>query len=110
MKYMSNLYHILRGIIINKIGEQTIVVVSGRLDSPNSNKFEDSIQTILHDMKPDECIDCSEMQYISSSGLRRLLPQLKHIKSVNGKLEVKNLCPEVRTVFDLTGVSVSFNL
>ena len=96
--------------IINKVGDQTFVVISGRLDTPNSKAFEDSIQTILQDMKPDVCIDCAEMQYISSSGLRQLLSLLKHIKSINGKLELKNLRAEVKEVFDMTGFSAIFNL
>ena len=95
---------------ISKVGEETIVIINGRLDTPNSKVFEESIQPILQDMKPNVCVDCTHMEYISSSGLRQLLSILKHVKSVNGKLELKNLCPEVKEVFDMTGFSSIFNL
>lgn len=95
---------------IKKIGGQTIVAINGRLDTPNSKLFEESIQPILQDPNPDVCIDCTDLQYISSSGLRQFITLLKYVKSVNGKMEVTNLCPEVREVFDMTGFSSIFNL
>lgn len=95
---------------INKVGDQTIVTINGRLDTPNSKAFEVSIQPILQDEKPNLYIDCTKLEYISSSGLRQFLTLLKYVKSVNGTIEVKNLNPEVKEVFDMTGFSGIFNL
>ncbi|MEG0889928.1 MAG: STAS domain-containing protein [Bacteroides sp.] len=95
---------------INKIGTQTIVVINGRLDTPNSKVFEENIQPILEDERPDVCIDCAKLEYISSSGLRQFLTLLKYTKNVNGTMVVKNLNSEVKEVFDMTGFSGIFNL
>lgn len=95
---------------INKVGDQTTLTINGRLDTPNSKAFEESIQPILQDEKPNLCIECTKLEYISSSGLRQFLTLLKYVKSVNGTIVVKNLNPEVKEVFDMTGFSGIFNI
>ena len=54
-------------------------------------------------------LDCTEMNYISSSGLRVFLSMHKEVTSKNGKLIIKNLQPLVKHVFDMTGFSQIFN-
>ncbi|MEG1623189.1 MAG: STAS domain-containing protein [Alistipes sp.] len=95
---------------INKVGTQTIVTINGRLDTPSSKAFEEIIQPVLQDDKPNVCVDCTALEYISSSGLRQFITLLKHVKSVNGTMVVENLNPEVKEVFDMTGFSGIFNL
>lgn len=97
-------------LIINKINEQTMITISGRLDTYHAKAFEEKIQTILQDEKSDVCIDCTELVYISSSGLRQFLTLLKHVKSTNRSIKVTNLNPEVKEIFDITGFSGIFNL
>ncbi|MEG1737098.1 MAG: STAS domain-containing protein [Odoribacter sp.] len=95
---------------INKVGTQTIVAISGRLDTPSSKAFEESIQPILEDEKPDVYIDCAKLEYISSSGLRQFLTLLKYTKNANGTMKIEHLNSEVKEVFDMTGFSGIFNL
>lgn len=97
-------------ITINKTDEQTIITVGGRLDTPNAKIFEEKIQPMLQDKQLKVCVDCTELAYISSSGLRQFLTLLKHVKSVEGSLKVTNLKPEVKEVFDMTGFTSIFNL
>ncbi|MEG1725985.1 MAG: STAS domain-containing protein [Anaerovoracaceae bacterium] len=95
---------------INKVGTQTIIAINGRLDTPNSKAFEESIQPILQEDKLDVYIDCTALEYISSSGLRQFVTLLKYVKNVNGTMKIENLNPEVKEVFDMTGFSGIFNL
>ncbi|MEG1499244.1 MAG: STAS domain-containing protein, partial [Bacteroidales bacterium] len=76
---------------INKVGTQTIITISGRLDTPSSKAFEESIQPILQEDKPNLYIDCTALEYISSSGLRQFVTLLKYIKSVDGTMKIENL-------------------
>lgn len=92
-----------------KTDGQTTVTISGRLDTPNARIFEETILPILQDTHPNVLIDCTELLYISSNGLRLFLTLLKHTKSTGGVIEVRNLCPEVKEVFDMTGFSTLFN-
>ncbi|MEG0456487.1 MAG: STAS domain-containing protein, partial [Bacteroides sp.] len=83
---------------INKVGDQTVVTINGRLDTPSSKAFEESIQPILQEDKPNLYIDCTALEYISSSGLRQFVTLLKYVKSVDGTMKIENLNPEVKEV------------
>ena len=48
-------------------------------------------------------IDCTELEYIASSGLRILLGILKKVKADGGRVVLKNVNEVIRDVFELTG-------
>ena len=48
-------------------------------------------------------LDCSEMSYISSSGLRIFLSLRKAAASQGGKVIVKSISDDIRQVFMMTG-------
>ena len=48
-------------------------------------------------------LDCAELSYISSSGLRLFLSLRKAAGEKGGKVIVKNISNEIRTVFMMTG-------
>lgn len=95
---------------LTKIDKQTTVTINGRLDTSTARIFEETILPILQDPNPNVLIDCAELLYISSNGLRLFITLLKHAKSTGGAVEVQNLRPEVKEVFDMTGFSILFNL
>jgi serine/threonine-protein kinase RsbW len=95
---------------ISNINGQTVVTITGRMDTLNSKSFEQTIQPLLQDAKPDICIECSGLEYISSSGLRIFMTILKHVKATSGKLVVTKMRPEVKDVFDMTGFSALFDI
>jgi anti-anti-sigma factor len=95
---------------ITKEGAQTIIKVDGRMDTLNAKEFEQSIQQVLQEAKPDVCIDCEDLEYISSSGLRVFMTILKYTNSVDGKLVLQKMRPDVKDVFDMTGFSALFNI
>ena len=55
-------------------------------------------------------IDCTELEYISSSGLRVLLSILKQAKTVGSRVVLKNVNEVIREVLDLTGFITLFEL
>ncbi len=94
---------------INRNDNNTLIKVKGRLDTLTSQEFDSQVSKI--DTKDgDIVIDCSEMEYISSAGLRSLISLLKNVKAAGHTLEVINLTPAVRPIFDMTGFSSLFNL
>ena len=48
-------------------------------------------------------IDCTELEYIASSGLRILISILKGAKANGSKVVLKNLNDDIKNVFKLTG-------
>ena len=49
--------------------------------------------------------DCSDLDYTSSQGLRVFLILQKAIAANGGKMILKNMKPQVKEVFDITGFS-----
>lgn len=92
-------------VTITKDGDKTLVVLSGRLDTTNAAQFQADIQPLMTDPKPDITIDCTEMDYTSSQGLRMLLMLQKSVSSKDGSMVMTNMKPQVKEVFDITGFS-----
>jgi anti-anti-sigma factor len=55
-------------------------------------------------------VDLSELDFISSSGLRVLLTAGKKSKSVNGRLVLCALTDHVKQVFDVAGFTMLFSM
>ena len=55
-------------------------------------------------------MDCKELEYISSSGLRILLEAQKSLKAAGGTLKLINLQEAVQNVLDMTGFSLILDL
>jgi anti-sigma B factor antagonist/stage II sporulation protein AA (anti-sigma F factor antagonist) len=53
-------------------------------------------------------IDCAELDYISSSGLRQFLTLQKTASAKQGKLVLKNMKPEIKEIFEMTGFTALF--
>lgn len=87
----------------------TTIAVKGRLDTVTSQEFDSSVSQ-LNLTSGDVVIDCAEMEYISSAGLRSLITVLKRVKAADKELRLINLTPSVKPVFDMTGFSTLFNL
>ena len=48
-------------------------------------------------------LDCTDLTYISSSGLRIFLTLRKAAADKGGKIIVRNICNDIRGVFMMTG-------
>jgi len=92
-------------VTITKTDNKTVAVLSGRLDTTNAEKFQADIAGLFEDAEPDIELDCTDMEYTSSQGLRIFLMLQKSVSSKGGKLVMKNMKPQVKEVFDITGFS-----
>jgi anti-sigma B factor antagonist len=79
-----------------------VLYLSGRLDTATAPQLERKIKQFI-DTVADLILDFTDLSYISSMGLRVLLQAQKTIKAQNGKLIIRNMSPEVREVFEMTG-------
>jgi anti-sigma B factor antagonist/stage II sporulation protein AA (anti-sigma F factor antagonist) len=92
-------------VTINKQDEKTFVVLDGRIDSSNADQFQKDVAPLMEGDNPDIDIDCTDMTYTSSQGLRVFLLLQKSVSSRNGKMVMRNMDPRVKEVFDITGFS-----
>lgn len=90
---------------IDNNGSKTLVTLCGRIDTTNADQFQKDIAPLMQGEAPDIEVDCSAMEYTSSQGLRMFLMLQKSVGSRKGKLVLKDMKPQVREVFDITGFS-----
>jgi anti-anti-sigma factor len=97
---------------INEINKENTVVLglSGRLDTLNYGILEKKLQSLFDDRKTRFIIDCGDLQYVSSSGLRILLMFLKKANSIDGKFVLCNLAANIKEIFDISGFTSIFDI
>lgn len=90
---------------INQDGNKYDVELNGRLDTTNADQFQKDIEPLMTGEKPEINLDCTGMEYTSSQGLRMFLMLQKSVTARGGSLVMKNMQPQVKEVFDITGFS-----
>ena len=90
---------------INKTvtGDTLTYALSGRLDTTTAPEFEAALKTSLDDVRH-LVLDFSDLEYISSSGLRVLLAAQK-VMSRQGDMVVMHVNDSIMEVFEITGFS-----
>ena len=92
-------------IKINKEDNKTFVVIYGRIYTTTVEEFQKAANTLMEDENPDIDIDCTALSYTSSQGLRTFLMLQKSVMKHGGKMVLRNMNPQVKEVFDITGFS-----
>jgi anti-anti-sigma factor len=88
----------------NNAGDRLIISLEGRLDTTTAPQLQEQL---IPEFDNVTCIqiDCKQLVYVSSAGLRVLLLGEKRAKAGNGKMILVNVSKEIREVFELTGFS-----
>lgn len=82
-----------------------ILSVSGKLDATTAKTFEDRILGVINGGTQRLVVDLSQLDYVSSSGLRVFILAAKRLQTVDGKIVLCSMKDHVRQVFDLAGFS-----
>ncbi len=81
-----------------------IMAISGNLDSTTSPEAQKALDAVLAGART-VALDFSELDYISSAGLRVLLGAAKQLRASGGTLRIFGLNQSVREVFEISGFS-----
>lgn len=84
-------------------GSALTVQLVGRIDAVTALELDKDLSATLKDVT-DLKIDLSELEYISSAGLRTLLKIQKRMDK-QGSMKICNVRDNVREVLDMTGFS-----
>ena len=82
----------------------------GRLDTPAAAEISQQIQPLLDHAGETIVLDCTELAYISSSGLRIFLTLRKAAAAAGGHIVIEGLSNEIRQVFMMTGFLQLFEI
>ena len=93
-----------------KINDFSVVYIEGRLDTLNSPALETELDQLRTGGETKIIIDCCDLKYISSSGLRVFLNAQKKAITSQGKLCLCNMQLPIREIFDISGFSSIFTI
>ena len=87
-----------------------IVVLSGYIDTYNTNFFQKQIQQVIEAGFVKLIFNCNSLNYVSSTGIGSFTVFLKTVKPLGGDIILLNVQPKVYEVFQLLGFSQFFNI
>ena len=88
---------------ILKEGGKTIVKPGERIDTINAGQLEKDMESVLQEQGVDLELDCTELHYITSSGLRIIQKTMRAVMMKKGQFKITNVNPEVYKVLAMTG-------
>lgn len=91
-------------VVLNK--EKRVITLKGVIGSPNATELETALKELINVKKAPVTIDVSEMDSMTSSGLRPILDALKILKRPN--IIIKGANDKVKKTFEFSGVAEVF--
>ncbi|MCX6267116.1 MAG: STAS domain-containing protein [Bacteroidetes bacterium] len=93
-----------------KTDQCVIVGITGRLDTTNYSMLEKKLMDLIDNQHDKILVECSGMDYISSSGLRILLMGLKKVTALKGKFVLCGLQENIHEIFEISGFTSIFEI
>lgn len=90
-------------VTIKKEEGRYVVDLIGNLDTAASRQADKDLSPLYQYDDSDVLIDCSQLTYISSSGLRMLLSLYKHQRSTGHRVLIANINEDIEDVFRVSG-------
>lgn len=90
---------------VEKIDNKQIAILLGRIDTSTAEQVQNALLPLTEMENPEIEIDCTNLDYTSSQGLRIFLQMQKTVSLKKGHLVLTNMQPNVREVFDISGFS-----
>ena len=97
-------------VTIENEGNTIVARLEGRLDTAAAVEITPDIQNLTGQADRHIILDCSELAYISSSGLRLFLTLRKESATKGGRLQVRAINDDIRQVFMMTGFISLFEI
>ena len=87
-----------------------LLSVNGRVDSMNANQLGDALSQEIDGGYVQLVIDLSNVEYMSSAGLREIVTALKKVKRASGDLRIAQPSDRVREVLEMAGLDTIFRI
>ena len=89
--------------VLKEENNDLVMYFEGRLDTAAATEAEKAVAPLKESTGHNIILDCSQLDYISSAGLRIFLSILKSAKPKGDHVYVRGLSDSVRAVFTMTG-------
>jgi anti-sigma B factor antagonist len=97
-------------INIDSEGNIVIISLNGRLDTMHFPLVDKELTSQIANNRKEIVLDCLNMDYVSSSGLRILLKALKEMETAKGRLTICSLQPQIAQIFKISGFDHLFEI
>ena len=87
-----------------------VVGIRGRLDTTTYGLLEKRLADLFEAGEKHIAVNCLDMDYVSSSGLRVLLIGLKRARIEQGRFVICCLRDNIREIFEISGFSSIFEI
>ena len=89
---------------ILKEGGKTIIKTGQRIDTMNAGQFEKDIEPALQEQGVDLEMDCTELNYMASSGLRIFQSTMRTVvRSFGGQMKLTHVNDDIFDILKMTG-------
>ena len=88
---------------VKELDGRLVPVLTGELDTASAAETEATLKPLFESTGKDLVLDCSNLEYIASSGIRILVNLLKTAKAKGDQVVLKNVNEVIRDVLELTG-------
>lgn len=95
---------------IEQEGNNLIARFSGRLDTAAAVQTAQDVKPLMEAQNAVIILDCTDLDYISSSGLRIFLSLRKEAAAHGSKVIVRSINDDIRQVFMMTGFISLFEI
>ncbi len=86
-----------------KDGDRLTLFLQGHLDTVTAPAFESRILTLIDEGAERILVDCSDVEYVNSAGLKSFLLAAKRLDAKGGKFVLCGLRPNVMMIFETIG-------
>lgn len=87
------------------------IYLNGRLDTSSCKELEEYLLNLIeHETFENLKMNCKDLVFISSGGLRVFLLVAKKIKLLNRNLELSQLNLNIKEIFDVSGFTQLFKI
>jgi anti-anti-sigma factor len=93
-----------------QVGDVNVVTPTGRLDGIYSTAFAKEVGELISGASPKILIDFSDIDFVSSAGLRAVLLLMKKAKASGGVFALCGVNEQVREVLDISGFADLFSI
>lgn len=91
-------------------GNSLVIALDGRVDSSNAAEFNTALENATGDSDLGVVLDCENLQYISSAGLRVILTTAKSLQSSQRQFVICTLSNPIQDIFVISGFDQIINI
>ena len=91
-----------------KEGDVLVLLLEGRLDGTTTPEFQEKLLGFIAAGESTIVLDCSQLSFVSSVGLRSLILAAKKLKAGSGTMVLASMADMIKEVFEIAGFLTIF--